>query len=336
MRKGFTPILIVLVISLVILSSGAIYYLKLRPISAKSVQTLQGNATTKNWKSYSDPDLNISFKYPQDWIVDKEGVTSLHLHNYSPIDSGKPYSSSQDNGRQKSVQNKGEYLITISDPTGHGSINVDEMVKRRKNRIEETRSDVIRTEYNYNQKEFKVNTHKAFYVEAGDKNHSYGYGTTYLLDGKGGGVTFSVGRDIAGSQTFLTDIMSTAQFLEKPAEAPSVTKEKDYNDIRSASDVAVTSSAVSWCIGVQRSKKMSPQSIFSTNAGGCGNKEYLVENNFLETKQVLNPVHFLNNSTNTKICLFSDNSSGHGIVSWDSDTFKTTEAGKSNSTSSCI
>lgn len=324
MKKGFAPILIVLIVSLVILSAGAAYYFKLVPSSTKNVQTFQENAATKDWKPYSDPDLNISFKHPSDWQVYKEGSNVLYLHNYRG--TGKPYDP---------ANNQGQYLVTIDNATRPGSKNANELVDIEKKPVVTTLGG---TYYYFNQKEFKVNNYDAFYVEESDKNHSYGLGEgkTYLLDGKGGGVIFSA-RPKEGAQKYITDIMSTVQFIVKPPESASITKEKTDNDNKSSYELKRIGTAVQACITNQLSKVVPTQTIYSIGTEGCGNKEYLVQNNLLDEKQTNNStVHFLNNSSNTKICLYSENSTGNGIISWDSESGVTTEPGKSNSTSSCI
>ncbi len=209
MRKGlvFKLVLITVAIAIVSIIVGYIYYFQLFPFPSK-IETgpnIQESLITEDWKFYEDKDLNISLKYPQDWFVNKRSSTSpLYIHNYTPFNLGLPFDP---------IQDRGQYLVAISRATAPGSKSADDIVNIMKKPVV---LDANGTTYYFNQKTFKVNDYRAFYVESSIyRDQSKGSNQrTYLLDGKGGGVIFTAGRDKEGAQLFINDIMSTVKFTK--------------------------------------------------------------------------------------------------------------------------
>ncbi len=327
MKKGFslillfTAVLIVLVLTVII--AGRMYFYGSLVGSVKKGSPIYRNEeATKGWQTHSDSDLNISFKYPQGWQIYKEGSNLIYLHTFAG--SGKPYDP---------VNDQGQFLVVINNATRPGSKNADELVQMRKMPLNRTLGGIY---YYKNQKEFKVNNYEAFYVEQTNKENTTASGETYLLDGKGGGVIFSA-RSKDGVQTYLSDIMSTVVFTTRSESASLGTNDKVSNDNVNSNNVKMAATAVGSCITSQNVKGEPTSKTYSTEMGGCGNKDYLVQSNFLELEQANNlAIHFLNNNSNTKICLYAENSLGNGIISWDSESGIITDPDKSNSTISCI
>lgn len=323
-QKGFAPILIIVVIAVGLLFiAGRIYaYGALISSVEKASPIYVDENAVKDWQSYTDTDLSISFKYPPGWFVTKSGSDSIDIHSFTPRDLG---------GDKENY--KGKYSIVIDKGTRASSKSLKQLAEMKKMPSIMTMGGRY---YYKNQKEFKVNNYTAFYVESTNKEHTTAYGETYLFDGKGAGVIFTASGDIEGSKAFLGNIMSTLQFIPKPYESSSVTKEKTDNDNVSRNDMVIMWSLVGSCRLEKVSRGVPTKTIHSTNADGCGNKEALAQYDPLKVKQISNStVHILNNGSNTKICLYTENSSGNGIISWDSETGILTEPGKSNSTSSC-
>lgn len=327
MKKGISIILVVvailIVLLLVLIIAGRIYFYGALIGSVKQGSPIYLNEeATKDWQTYTDSDLNISFKYPPGWQTYKEGSNLIYLHTYTG--PGKPYDPAND---------QGQFLVVIDNAARPGSKNADELVQMKKMPVNRTLGGIY---YYKNQKEFKVNNYDAFYVEQTNKEHTTALGETYLLDGKGGGVIFSA-RPKDGVQAYLSDIMSTVKFTTKSESLSSGTNDKVNSNNINSNNIKKAATSVTSCITSQLGKGEPISKIYSTETGGCGDKDYLVQNNLLEEKQTNgSTVHFLNNSNFTKICLYTENSSGNGIISWDSESGIITEPGKSNSTSNCI
>ena len=154
MKKGFSLILVVpavlIVLVLAVIIAGKIYFYGSLTDNVKEGSPIYLNEETiKGWQTYTDSDLNISFKYPPGWQVYKEGSNLLYLHNYTG--TGAPNDPAND---------EGQYLVVIDKTTRPGSKNADELVQMKKMPVNRTLGGIC---YYKNQKEFKVNNYNSFY-----------------------------------------------------------------------------------------------------------------------------------------------------------------------------
>ena len=201
MRKGFSPVLVVIAVLGILLLSifviGRIYFFGNLKSSVQQGTPIYSNLdATKDWQTQNDPDLNISFKYPTGWGMWKPDSNMIYLCTPEPCNN--------------TSAGEGRLMVIIDRATRTGSKNADELVAMKKHPKNATMGG---TYYYKNQKEFLVNYYDAFYVEQTNEALTTASGETYLLDGKGGGVIFTAGRDKEKSQTFMKEIMSTLKFL---------------------------------------------------------------------------------------------------------------------------
>lgn len=69
-QKGFTPVLVVVALTLVGLVG--IYYFKLKERNTSPITSPAPNSNIpSNWKYYTDDNKKYSFSYPEEWTIDK-------------------------------------------------------------------------------------------------------------------------------------------------------------------------------------------------------------------------------------------------------------------------
>ena len=93
MRKGFAPLLVLVVIAVILTAVGAIAYLQFKPKSAPQsqstttpqstpvAQSISAPDETANWKTYANTKYNFSFKYPPEWIFEPEVIEAYPEQN---------------------------------------------------------------------------------------------------------------------------------------------------------------------------------------------------------------------------------------------------------------
>lgn len=98
MQKGFTPVLVLIGVLVIIAVAGGAYYVGKSQISAVSSPSLQPvplqNPTggTTDWKTYQDTKTGFSFKYPSNAQASTEAVFSmLSLQEDDGINVKPPY-----------------------------------------------------------------------------------------------------------------------------------------------------------------------------------------------------------------------------------------------------
>lgn len=94
-RRGFAPILVIIAVLVVAVIGITFWYLQYNA-HQRELQTFKWDDTprqisslapqdpTANWKTYTDPNLNISFQYPANWKVNKDDTGYLRYDLLPP------------------------------------------------------------------------------------------------------------------------------------------------------------------------------------------------------------------------------------------------------------
>ncbi len=227
MKYGFAPILVLVIILIFVL--GLIGYVGYQAmgnprkiIDSEPTQISPFPNPTANWKTYTSPELKITFQYPSDWYIDT-GRTELEIAHIRVLSFKPEYLKSE---------NEPEPLEKLAvDITNWSARNtqinsVDEMKKYLSDLEKEPCYDSKSASWtgiiiarNVSQKDVNGSTLYTRATKCSTSSEPESI-SNYFLDGMSNIVLIQTAYQGNVDLKVLDQILSTFRFLSDPAEAP--------------------------------------------------------------------------------------------------------------------
>lgn len=167
-------------------------------------QPIENQPSQQVWNSYIAKSMDITFKIPQDWIVDESNLGVIRVQNFQNDSSGRGYDSSLDQEKMLfSIYewNTGENEIYLT-PQSLGSLNQDCIASGEGNTLILQENEIQEGSLTIYYRQTKCSQ-----AETGKNTDSY-----YLFNGKGDVYRVVLGMNAAKAKEVVLDFLKTFKF----------------------------------------------------------------------------------------------------------------------------